>query len=87
MVRGIAYNDTLDAAYTAYIKPGTQGGQWAFMPSEFSGAFKLMQTHGRPGSGVTQGHNMEVPFVTRTLDEHLEGHLARKEKVYSRMRQ
>ena len=67
MVRGTAYNDTLDAAYTAYIKPGTQGDIYATRVQQSIQAdanpWKARQAY-RVSHRVTS-HNTEVPFVTR----------------------
>ena len=82
IVCSTAYNDTLGAAYTAYIKPA----HWrTFMPSESSRAFKLMQTRGgRPGRPTriwcqTERQN-EVLLSQECLMNTWEDHLARKEK-------
>ena len=87
MVCGIAYNDTLGAAYTAYIKPGTQEDIYAIRVQQSIQAdaspWKAWQAY----MVSKQGHKISCYVSQKCQKNTSQGHLARKGKVYSRMRQ
>ena len=85
MVCDIAYNDTLGAAYTAYIKPGTQEDIYAIRVQQSIQAdaspWKAWQVY----MVSKRGHKIRCYLSLECLKNTSQGHLARKGKVYSRM--